>query len=326
MNLLTKSRVQSYRACPRLHKLRYEEGYRPVREAEVLRFGSLFHGALEPWWLAAAEGADGPERFEAARSALVGEADPYDRAKAEALLYGYTVQWATYPCTVLGVEVEFRCPVLNPSTGAASRTWGLGGKIDALIRDADGRVLIVEHKTSSEDISVASSYWRRLRMDGQISAYYQGARALGHDVWGCLYDVIRKPGEKPLKANTRRAVDETPDEYRMRIVKAIDEDPARYFQRGEVVRLESDMEEHSFDLWQTARSIRESELAARWPRNPDACTRWGRECEFLSVCTGEADIHDPLLFRRVENVHQELQQPKEEATHGSTGDEASPAK
>jgi hypothetical protein len=40
-------------------------------------------------------------------------------------------------------------------------------------------VLVVEHKTSSEDVTPGSFYWSRLRMDGQVSVYFDGARALG---------------------------------------------------------------------------------------------------------------------------------------------------
>lgn len=175
------------------------------------------------------------------------------------------------------------------------------------------RVLVVEHKTAGEDISPAADYWRRLRMDAQVSAYFAGARALGYDPAACLYDVLAKPAQRPLLATppaTRKVTkdgrlyagqrdrDETPDEYEDRIVCAIAEDPDRYYVRGEVVRLEADEREHAFDAWQLGRQIREAELAGRYPRNPDACVRYGRACEYFGVCCGEASIDDPLLFRR----------------------------
>jgi hypothetical protein len=69
--------------------------------------------------------------------------------------------------------------LINPATGRASQTRQLGGKLDVLVRDQDSRALIIEHKTSSEDLGPGSDYWRRLRMDPQISTYFVGARALG---------------------------------------------------------------------------------------------------------------------------------------------------
>ena len=40
MLLLTNSRAKDARACLRLHHLKFELGYRGVRESEALRFGT----------------------------------------------------------------------------------------------------------------------------------------------------------------------------------------------------------------------------------------------------------------------------------------------
>jgi hypothetical protein len=64
--LLSTSRLSAYRACPRLHKHRYLDGYRPAVEADVLRFGSLLHVGLEAWWRA----ADDEERLSSALAAI----------------------------------------------------------------------------------------------------------------------------------------------------------------------------------------------------------------------------------------------------------------
>jgi hypothetical protein len=247
--------------------------------------------------------------------------DPFELARAEAMLRGYDARWGDEQYETLAVEAEFFTSLVNPETGAASRTWRLGGKIDAIVRDAAGRVLIVEHKTAAAEIGPGSEYWKRLRLDGQVSIYYEGARSLGFDVEGCLYDVLSKPALRPYKATppesrkytkdgrlyaTQRDRDETPEEYRARLIEAVASDPMGYYQRGEVVRLESEMADALHDVWQLAKQIRESELAKRYPRNPDACVRWGRTCEFFGLCTGEASPDDPGSFRRVENPHGEL--------------------
>mgnify|MGYP007001753624 CR=1 FL=1 len=54
--------------------------------------------------------------------------------------------------------------------------------------------------TTSEDIGRGTDYWRRLRMDGQVSIYYAGSAALGYPADLCLYDVLRKPSLRPKKA------------------------------------------------------------------------------------------------------------------------------
>ncbi|MGH8523792.1 MAG: PD-(D/E)XK nuclease family protein [Gammaproteobacteria bacterium] len=309
---LTASRMRAARACQRLHHLQYALGYRSVAEPDALKFGTLVHKGLEAWWLA----NDG-QRLVAAQSAMLDcEADPFHVAKAQVMLTAYDLRWSAEPYDILAVEAAFQCELRNPATGRPSQTFDLAGKIDAIVRDRrDGRVLIVEHKTSSENITPGSEYWRRLRMDGQVSVYFEGARSLGFDVAGCLYDVLSKPGQKPLQVNSKRKTPETPEEYRLRVAEAVAKEPNEYFQRSEVSRLESEMEEAMFDIWQTAQQIRESELANRAPRNPDSCVKWNRTCPYFDVCTGAASLDDTTLFKRTE-IHPELsgeQTPKEGA-------------
>ena len=331
--LLTTSRLKAARACARLHHIQYVECVRPAVEPEPLRFGTLIHKALEAWWTAPSP----EERLPAALAALEVEAEPFDRAKAEALMIGYDARWIDDAVEALAIEVQFEAPMVNPETGRPSRTWRLGGKIDGIISDPlTGAVLIMEHKTATGDISPGSDYWRRLRMDTQVSTYYLGADALGYDVMGCMYDVIGKPGMRPLKATpeesrkykkdgalyaNQRDADETPDEYKERVLADIAENPGKYYQRGEVVRLEDEMIEARVDTWQTAQAIREAARHGHAPRNPDACVRWGRTCSYFDVCTGAATLDDPALFTRSEVAHPELSpaadaasnMPKEEA-------------
>lgn len=249
--------------------------------------------------------------------------DPFDLVRAECMLIGYHERWKDEPYAVLGVEQEFRAPLINPDTGAASRTWQLAGKLDALVRDlTDGRVLIVEHKTTSADVGPGTDYIKRLRLDGQVSIYFEGAAALGLEPAACLYDVLVKPGQRPLKATpienrkytkdgrlyaAQRDRDETAAEYRERVMTTIAEDPNGHYLRAEVVRLDSERDEARAELWQQGRMIRENQLAGRHPRNPDACVRFGRTCEYFGVCTGEASLTDPVLFQRATCVHPELE-------------------
>lgn len=339
MELLSNSRTKTARACMRLHFLRYDQGWASISEAPALRFGDLFHRGLAAWWLAPSTG-----RLDPALTAMSGEADPFERAKAEALMIGYDARWAQdFSLETLEVECEFRAPLRNPETGRASKTWALGGKLDLVVRSS-GRVLGGEHKTASDDITPGSPYWLRLRMDSQISIYYDGASALGHQVEGFMYDVIGKPALRPsavpvldengvkivLDASgsrvrtkdgkkwreTASSADgyalqtrpETPEEYRDRILAAIAANPAAYYQRGEVVRLESELAEARSDLWQTAQAIQTARRTGQYPRNPDACVRYGRTCEFFEVCASQASLDDPTKFRRLESVHPELKE------------------
>lgn len=190
-----------------------------------------------------------------------------------------------------------------------------------------GSCLIVEHKTSSSDVEEGSSYWKRLRLDAQVSTYMVGARALGFEPVGVLYDVIRKPRFKPLKATpvesrkytkvtkaepvsrlyaNMRDTDETLDEYRARLRADIEATPDSYYKRGTVVRSENEERDAAHDAWDAAEQIAQSQRTGRWSRNVDACERYGRFCDYFSVCTGEASIDDPTRFRKTDKKHEEL--------------------
>jgi hypothetical protein len=322
--LLTNSEAKTFRRCAREHHLAYRLRVRPRTDAGPLRFGTLLHRGLEAWWRAAATKAPPESWLPSALTALAGEADPFERVRAEEMLRGYDIRWQAEPFEVLAVEAEFTTPLVNPDTGAESKTFQLGGKIDAVARrNSDGAVLVIEHKGSSEDIGPGSDYWRRLRIDAQVSTYLVGARSLGFDAQGCLYDVLGKPKLQPLAATPvearkyrkadgalyagQREHDETPEEFRARLREHIAGDPDRYYVRGLVSRHEEDAREAALDLWQTARLIAESERLGRRPRNDQACMRWGRACPFFAVCAGEADIHDVNLFRMATKSHEELE-------------------
>lgn len=314
--LLTASRLRTARACQRLHRFEYVQGYRPVADASVMRFGSLVHAGLEQWLLAPTDG-----RLAAALAAVAVEADPYDRARAEALLIGYDTRWSDEPMKVLVVEARFETELRNPETGRPSLTWRLGGKLDGVV-EIDAEQGVIEHKITSEDMGPGTSYWARLRLDGQISTYFLGAEALGFKPAWCLYDVLKRPQQRPLKATPvenrkikkdgtpyagTRFEDETPDEFRARVIEAIAEAPNDYYARGRVVRLDGELEEAMADTWQTARMLHENERRGFAPRNVDQCIRFNRVCPFLPCCTGEASPDDPTRYRKSRSVRPELE-------------------
>jgi hypothetical protein len=360
--LLTHSRLKSARACKRQHKFKYLDGYRAVLDQAELAFGDLVHKGLEAWWLAVKAELPVDAWLDAALAALrvVKGVDAFDLARAEVMLLGYHERWAAEALLyeVLGVEESFDIALINPATGAPSTFWRLGGKLDVRVRRrSDGRRGFIEHKTSSEDVSLGSAYWKRLLLDMQVSIYFDGAAALfGEPADFCIYDVLGKPAQRPAKATppekreytqeksracplckkkssppaphhvdvdgvmvacadgrivtdpggrlyaTMRADDETPEEYQERLCAAITAEPLRYFVRGEVQRLEAELEEARFDIWQEAAALRESIRAERYPRNPEACGR----CAFFDVCTGMASLEDTSRFTRTDNVHPEL--------------------
>ncbi len=319
VQLLTNSRVKTFRGCQRQHQLRYVRFLEPVRKSSELIFGTAYHAMLEFWYRAMMTWNVWHEAAGAAVAymrGLSGHMDPFDRVRCEELFLAYAACYAEQGFEVLAVEVEFVTDLINPDTGYPSRLYRLGGKIDAIVRRR-GRVYVMEHKTSAEDLSVGSSYWQRLKLDSQISTYYEGATALGYEVAGVIYDVSAKPGQRQQKATphelrkytratakepsrlyaAQREFDETIDEYRQRVRGVIAADPASYFARAEIVRLEDERTDHASDTWELTQQIMASARTGRAPKNPDACHLYGRDCSYLPICTREGSADDPALYQ-----------------------------
>lgn len=304
MELLTHSRKASFRRCKRKHFYAYELLRRPRSEAPTLSFGKAWHDWLDGVWR--------QQEFSIARASLE---DPYSCEMLEIMSMGYLALYAKIfdALEVLEVEREFVAPLISPKSGKPSRTFKIAGKIDAIVRErSTGDVYVVEHKTTSYSIGAADTYWRKLRLDAQISDYMIGAESLGYEPVGCIYDVARKPQIRPLKATPKdkqrrkkngelyanqRERDESPTDYRIRLYRAIEADPQAFFRTLTVSRRDEDIDLHRHDVWQEAKILRDCQRENRWPKNPDACFAFSRACEYFPVCTGETSIFDESLYR-----------------------------
>lgn len=365
LNVLSNSAIACYRSCPRDFQYRYLKKRRPRRSSEALRFGSFFHCGLNMWWITVGDAGD---KFSAAVHAMreraekrPDDADPFELVKAEELMLGYSARWGEEDYKTLAVERQFDVPLVNPATGAASTKYRVHGAIDVIAVQRSGKVIHVEHKTTSNDITFGSDYWRKVSaLDPQVSTYQSALKAIGIPAAETLYDVVRKVDLRPFKATpeeSRRFTagktkqcpfckkkgnvpgphlvsaedepeqfcddgkivvelprldarqhesDEAAEEFRERVRAHIAANPERYFARGPIVRLEQDEAEHARDTWQTAAMIRASENAGSFPRNPGACERFHRLCDYFEVCSGNASIDDDSRFRSAEHAHEEL--------------------
>ena len=336
--LITTSRMRSFNACRRMHHLQFVLGYRAIVDREAAEFGTIGHAGLEAWWLAYAEGREllACEEAQAAVvkavAASVAKGNHLDEAtavKADLLMLGYHARWAPTMAEyeVIAVERQFEAPLPTPAGAKRVRGLKIAGKLDVLLRKrCDRTVWFCEHKFTTADLTPGSTYWARLRMDTQVSVYFEGTRVLGYEPVGCIYDVISKPLQRPLKATppdkrkykkgttelwaNQREHDETMEEFRERMMAEIVSAPEAYFLRAEVVRLEAELEESRRDTYQAALLIRETAKREWSDRNPDACFLWGRPCDFYDHCAGGVSIDDETRFKRLDNVHPELERPE----------------
>ncbi len=317
--VLSNSSLTTFRRCVREYYFRYVLSRKGRRKAKALRFGSLFHLGLNAWWYAFTGGKFDAALLEVRHGAEEDETDPFDLIKAEVLLAGYTARWEHGGYSTIEVEKNFHNPLCDGAD--------LSGSIDA-IATKGGKIYNVEHKTTSADISAGSDYWRHVvALDSQVSTYDAASRAMGYDIAGTLYDVIRKPELEPWKAtpeekrkytkptkkdpiprlySNQRETDETLDEYRDRLAEDIIARPDWYYQRQLIVRLEHDNEEHARDVVQTAEMIRFAEERNAWPRSTGACKRYGSYCEYAPCCSGETTIDDDVRYETKTKQHEEL--------------------
>lgn len=321
MQLITHSKIQCFKTCQRKCYFQYVRRIRPLKQAKPLYIGSIVHEILDQY----KAGLSMDEAIDMVLTAYPEEeSNRFDLAMITALMKGYEWRWQSWPLTCVVSEAEFTLPLLNPITGRKSQTFMRAGKVDGITVLPNSRLALLEHKTSSEDISVSSLYWKRLRIDGQISNYWTGAQGLGYPIETILYDVIRKPDLKPLLATpldkrkykkdgtlyaNQREQDETPLDYANRIMTDIEQRPDYYYARRDIPRLPEDIEEYQYELWQTCQMLHDCTKHQRWPRNDRACVGFGT-CSYFDLCTagfGPQSDYLPEGFYIEENEHPELE-------------------
>jgi len=342
--LLTHSRMLSFKMCRQRHWFEYEAGMRKNEDSKALRMGSAYHDALE--MIANRHPlSDALEVIYKRYDFLPEEYDrlewEYERETLVRLVCAYVWRWEHDQFDHLVAEQSFVLPLISKDTGRALRTFRLAGKIDGIVRLQDGRMAVLEHKLLGEDLEEDSNLWRRLRVDHQISLYCLAARRLGYPVECVMYNVTRKPTIKPTKvplvdedgikivtdAEGRRVAngkggwrqtastengwvlqtrDMTPTEWGQKLADDIQSRPQFYFQRREIARLDVDLERFEEELLDIAQTMRDAQLRQRWYRTStkDTCAF----CSFFGPCTSGWRDGDapPEGFSFVSDIHPEL--------------------
>lgn len=287
MRLITYSALRTLWDCPRRYYWRYVREVVPLREDDAaLRFGSLIHGALELHWRGDADDDVVAWFDEQAVS------DPYERARARAMLRSYLARWGVPPSGVVGVERVIGGRIMAPEV----RGWRFAGKLDAVERD--GRDLVLwDHKTAS---AVDGSALERLWTDAQLASYalYLG-REDGEPVRHVAHDITMKPAPKILRKSDRaqklkkdgtpaadaswRAEDETPDEHEARCVEWYDDHPGAFI-RERVILSDARVAAAERDLAEGVATIRHCEARGHWPQHWTSCYQWHRRCPYGALC------------------------------------------
>lgn len=293
--ILTYSRLRLRMNCPYAEHLRYEQLLVPKASSNPRLLGSAVHKGLETGNMAEALSI-----LESVRSITQEQqgAQDLDKAICKAMLEG--AEKALAPLQSLRPEQEFSLPILNPSTGAVSRSFALSGKVDGICVH-EGETWLVEYKTAS---SVDRQYIARLRLDGQVTTYlYAMQRVLRQELAGVIYRIIRKP----LIRQTQK---ESFEAYCDRLEADYRERPDFYFTEERLYRSQADLRQYEIDLWNLTQRILWERKHAIHPRNPARCTDFGT-CEYMPICMGESGC-EALYERR--DANEELKGANENGT------------
>lgn len=285
IELLTFSRYQTRMDCPKKDFWRYENGLALRLAPRSLSVGSACHLG---WQTGNIEKAIA--LYDSEHPVDQTEADhlEIDRITVEAILKGSFILWVPPD----RAEVQFRVPIMDPTTGDESPAFILGGKIDGILDDDEGRWL-VEYKTAGR---LDKPYVDRLQLDTQITLYIHALQAAeGIPIAGVRYRVARKP-------SLRRGQKEAADHFRQRVIDDYQTRPEWYFREFKLYRSQEDIAAFRGDLWAFTQRLLADRKAGWHPKNTSRCAMFGA-CAYMPLCTHQADAADLYVTRP---IHSEL--------------------
>ncbi len=285
--VVSNSEMYTYRQCPRKHQYRYRMMRRTRVKAAPLEFGGIMHDALEMWF-------NGYDIQDVVSFIQASDLDEWkEKPKLLAMVVGHCAFWSKSIVSI-EIETEFAVPIKSRSGNDCHAV--IRGKLDGIVM-YNGKCYVLEHKSTSSDISPGSEYWQQLLTDSQASTYILGARSLGYDPVGVLYNVLRKPLHRRSKS------DMSPSDILDRMTTSMNESPQKYWGRQEIVRTEFDLQEAENDLYDWYKRLRSDKTH---PRNVNACFDFHRPCEYHDVCTGADRIENEIRYRTADKKHEEL--------------------
>ena len=175
----------------------------------------------------------------------------------------------TKECAMIVAYSKYIYPKFRVKAAEKYLEYDLGNG-DTLIGYADGIAedgCLVEHKTTGQEISEAYEY--DLQWDEQILAYMlmTGARKV-------YYTVIRKP-------TIRQKKDESDEEFFQRMVEWYDEYTDAKIRLLTITRTDDEVAQFAINL---AAMVKEMKQCDSYYLNQGWCYKWGKRCEYASVC------------------------------------------
>jgi hypothetical protein len=319
----TYSMWSLFRNCRKAADWRYQQQLVPQQRDRNLHFGSLIHQCLEAWHKRhdLAEVLDLIGRL--CPNRLQDQDQRRDWHLATAMMSAYASRYAAEEFEIVAMERNFEGPIVNPATGAASRSFVLAGKVDGIVR-IGGEHFILEHKTASQ---VDGDYLEKLWTDFQITIYaHYIEQTMGVPITGILYNVLVKAklqqssGEteeeyqerraellaksKTGKTTAKRKLPESDEEFHQRLAEKY-ADPAMFHR--EMLYLSRDrFEVLRAELWELTQAFLDARRRGVFYQNTAFCFNYhGRPCPYFALCRSNGNRNV------IENFYQRVE-PNEE--------------
>jgi hypothetical protein len=318
----TYSMWNLFRNCRKAAELRYLDHLVPIERDRNLHFGSLIHECLELWH----RDRDLPRVLDIIDRRCAARAQDEDQKRdwhlATAMMRGYAARYPAEEFEVGALERVFEGPIVNPATGAASRSFRLAGKVDGIIRIGQ-EYFILEHKTASQ---IDSDYLERLWTDFQITLYaHYVEQTMGLPITGILYNVLVKARLQQSKGETeeefearraellaksktgrttaRRREPESDEEFQRRLAEKY-ADPAM-FHRERLILSRDRFDVLRSELWELTQAFLDARRRGVFYQNTSFCFNYQRPCAYFALCRSNGN---PNV---IENFYQRAE-PNEE--------------
>jgi hypothetical protein len=312
-----------FRDCRKACDWRYFQELVPIERAHSFAFGSVIHQCLEIWHLNRdiASVINFINRIYINRNS--DEREKADWHLAKAMMTGYARIYPEENFEVVALEKEFSGPIINPETGAESKSFVLAGKVDGIVK-LDNAYYLLEHKTASQ---IDAGYLDRLWTDFQITLYsWYVEKYLGYKISGVVYNILAKAkikqsqGEteaefeerrdaliaksKTGKSSAKRKMPETDDEFQARLAEKYS-DPQMfhreilYISRDQFVELQA-------ELWELSQAMLGARRRDAFYRNTSYCFLYNRPCAYYPLCSsnGNSNVVENMYEKKA--PHEEL--------------------
>lgn len=180
------SEAKTWQRCPKQWDYKYGQNLVPIKKVRPLFFGNWVHAALEShyvegdWKVGHARYLEEYEKlFEEEREELEGKKGPLPEL-VRRIMQSYLWYYRDDPWEVLYVEKEFKVKLKG--------NIGVKGIIDLIVRDSEGLIWVIDHKTAS-NIPEANAFHA---MDPQLMVYpWAAEKVLGVQPAGIIYNYVR---------------------------------------------------------------------------------------------------------------------------------------